>query len=234
MKKIFTLLLLISIQGYSQSIKATYKSNATKSIGKVSENLSNTIKPKTFTYSYSNKKSVYELIPVQKSSLDTSYIEHDGRKFETYNQVILPTVNITFKDLKNNILRKEYNVNDKDFSAKDKLTDYEWTIIDEATTVLGYKCKKATTKKSLALVTAWYCEDIPINDGPGEFWGLPGLILKVELGEYSTITLERIKISKENNEIQEPINKSQQLSLSEYYKSIKAHLDATNVLNKYK
>ncbi|PIF59041.1 GLPGLI family protein [Flavobacterium sp. 2] len=234
MKKIFILILFIYFQGYSQSIKATYVSTVIKSIGKVSENLSNTIKPKTFTYSYSNKKSVYEFIPVQKSSIDTSYIEHDGRKFETYNQVILPTIDITFKDLKNNALRKEYNVNNKYFSAKDKLTDYEWTIIDETTTVLGYKCKKATTKKSLALITAWYCEEIPINDGPGEFWGLPGLILKVELGGYSTITLDRIKISKENNEIKEPINKSQQLSLSEYYKSIRAHLEATNVFNKYK
>ena len=29
------------------------------------------------------------------------------------------------------------------------------------------------------LVTAWYTPQIPVNQGPGEYWGLPGLILEV-------------------------------------------------------
>ena len=31
-------------------------------------------------------------------------------------------------------------------------------------------------------ITAWYCPEIPINQGPDKYWGLPGLILEVNDG----------------------------------------------------
>ena len=233
MKKIIYFLFFITIHGYSQSIKAIYTRTIMKSIGSIKESISD-FKPETYAYSYANKKSTYELIPIQKSSLDTSYIEHDGHKFETYKEITLPTTDITFKNLNNQLLQKEYTVSKKDFSAKEKLTDYEWTIQDETTIINGYTCKKATTKKSLAPITAWYCEEIPINDGPSVYWGLPGLILKVELGEYTTIVLNKIKISKENIEIEEPKTKSTPLPIREFYKSINDYLHSISSLTKYK
>lgn len=156
----------------SQSIKATYTKKILKTIGKTSRDVSNEIEPKIFTYSYTDKKSITELIPSQKSSIDTSHVEIGGRKLETYHQIDLPTIDITFKNLNNKLIRKEYTISDKDFSAEEKLTDYEWTFANETAVINGYTCKKATTTKSLAPITAWYCEEIPVNDGPGLYWGL--------------------------------------------------------------
>ena len=31
----------------------------------------------------------------------------------------------------------------------------------------------------LIVVTAWYTLDIPVSHGPGDYWGLPGLILEI-------------------------------------------------------
>lgn len=44
------------------------------------------------------------------------------------------------------------------------------------------------------LVTAWYTPQIPVNQGPGEYWGLPGLILEVNSGR-TTILCSKIEIN---------------------------------------
>ena len=44
------------------------------------------------------------------------------------------------------------------------------------------------------LVTAWYTPQIPVNQGPGEYWGLPGLILEVNSGN-TTILCSKIEIN---------------------------------------
>lgn len=234
MKNIFLLLFFIATQNYSQSIEAIYTSAAIKAFGSVSEDISEAIKPKTFAYTYANEKSTYKLIPSQKSAIDTSYIEQGGLKFVTYKEIRLPTTDITFKDLKSKVLQMEYTIAKKDFSAKEQLIDYEWIIEDETIVINGFTCKKATTTKNLFPVTAWYCEEIPINDGPSVYWGLPGLILKVELGGYTTITLDKIKISKENLEIEEPKINDTQFSVRGLYKNVKGYLDSISPTTKYK
>lgn len=49
------------------------------------------------------------------------------------------------------------------------------------------KCYKATCERVMGNITAWFCPDIPVKDGPYLFSGLPGLILKLEM-QNSVIT----------------------------------------------
>lgn len=54
------------------------------------------------------------------------------------------------------------------------------------------------------LVTAWYTPQIPVNQGPGDYWGLPGLILEVNSGR-TTILCTKIEINpKDKVEIKAP------------------------------
>ena len=39
-------------------------------------------------------------------------------------------------------------------------------------------------------VTAWYTPQIPINQGPGEYWGLPGLILEINADKTTIFVLK--------------------------------------------
>ncbi len=55
-----------------------------------------------------------------------------------------------------------------------------WKLIKGSDKVCGYDCKKATTTFRGRNYTAWYAPEIAINEGPWKFWGLPGLILKIE------------------------------------------------------
>jgi len=54
-----------------------------------------------------------------------------------------------------------------------------WQIAADTATILGYLCQKATASFRGRNYEAWFSLEIPVNDGPWKFFGLPGLILKL-------------------------------------------------------
>ena len=58
-----------------------------------------------------------------------------------------------------------------------------WEIGDSTKNVLGYDCVQATTDYHGRVWTVWFAPDIPIQDGPWKFRGLPGLILEATTGD---------------------------------------------------
>jgi GLPGLI family protein len=56
---------------------------------------------------------------------------------------------------------------------------FDWEILTDTLTVMTYLCQKATCHFRGRDFVAWFTLDIPINNGPWKFGGLPGLILKV-------------------------------------------------------
>lgn len=57
---------------------------------------------------------------------------------------------------------------------------FDWKIINEKTKIGEYNVQKATADFGGRKWTAWFSADIPFQDGPYKFYGLPGLIVKVE------------------------------------------------------
>ena len=55
-----------------------------------------------------------------------------------------------------------------------------WTIVADSTkTILGYSCQLATCHFQGREYKAWYTTEIPYQEGPWKFNGLPGLITEV-------------------------------------------------------
>jgi GLPGLI family protein len=65
------------------------------------------------------------------------------------------------------------------FLFKDDMETFKWKLLDEKKEIFGKKCFKATVLYGGREFVAWYTEEIPINDGPYLFNGLPGLILEL-------------------------------------------------------
>lgn len=72
-----------------------------------------------------------------------------------------------------------------------------WKISSETTKIGDYKVQKAETDFGGRKWTAWFTTDLPYQDGPYKFGGLPGLIVKVEdaQGEYSFDLMKNYKIT---------------------------------------
>ncbi|MDR0825000.1 MAG: GLPGLI family protein [Prevotella sp.] len=71
----------------------------------------------------------------------------------------------------------------------------KWKLGTETVVICNYQCKKATTLFRGRNYTAWYTPDIPMNNGPWKFQGLPGLILRVE-DDKKQVSFECIGIEK--------------------------------------
>ncbi len=59
--------------------------------------------------------------------------------------------------------------------------EMQWELAEDSTrTVLGYQCILATTDYHGRRWNVWFTPEIPLQDGPWKFHGLPGLILSAE------------------------------------------------------
>ena len=69
------------------------------------------------------------------------------------------------------------------------------------------------------VITAWYCPEIPVNQGPENYWGLPGLILEVSDGKTVILCSKIVINPKEKKEIKAP-KKGKLVTQSEYDKIV--------------
>lgn len=75
---------------------------------------------------------------------------------------------------------------------------------------------KDTEKLKDITVTAWYTPEIPVNQGPGKYWGLPGLILEINDG-MTTVVCSKI-ILNPTNKLSIKMPKGKTISQSEFEK----------------
>ncbi|MDH7911865.1 GLPGLI family protein [Winogradskyella sp. SYSU M77433] len=68
-------------------------------------------------------------------------------------------------------------------------------------------------------VVAWYTPQIPVNQGPDDYWGLPGLILEIN-ADRTTILCTKIVINPEEKEEIEKPKKGEEVTQEEYTKII--------------
>ena len=70
-----------------------------------------------------------------------------------------------------------------------EMDDLNWEICDSTAMVMNYECNLATSDYHGRKWNAWFATEIPVQDGPWQLCGLPGLIMKAETedGEYGFV-----------------------------------------------
>lgn len=99
---------------------------------------------------------------------------------------------------------RDSNIGDR-FRYEVDMGDLTWELKDSVRTIIGYDCYLATADYHGRIWNAWFSPDIPVQDGPWQLCGLPGLIMEASTvdGDYWF----KIKgIQKSNEELKDPFN----------------------------
>lgn len=114
--------------------------------------------------------------------------------------------------------------------GRDKLNVKEtrpikWQIETETENIESWSTQKAKTEFAGRKWTAWFTTEIPIQEGPYKFYGLPGLIVKLEDETKTHIfVLKEVKNMSEKFQIKNiSDNKEIKVSLTQYAKIVKQH-----------
>lgn len=80
-------------------------------------------------------------------------------------------------------------------------SDLKWEFSRDTMTIAGHLCNSATVEFGGRTWKAYYSTDIPIDDGPYKFCGLPGLIFKISdqsgTWDFSLIRFKELHSKKE-------------------------------------
>lgn len=155
-----------------------------------------------------------------------------------------------YKNVKEGTLVQAQEFYGKRFLVKDTLYRIDWTLGTETKKIGQYTCYKAkafvpavelnwynfswsdlntdnekeeATKEpegKMIIVEAWYTPQIPIAQGPAEFWGLPGLILEVSVANTTLLCTEIVLNKEKTIDIEAP-DKGKEITKKDYTKTVR-------------
>lgn len=85
---------------------------------------------------------------------------------------------------------------------------FEWKITNDQKKILNYVCQKATLHYKGRDYVAWFSSEIPLQNGPWKFGGLPGLIFEI-VDSKNHYSFQLIGIKKEHKIFPESLVKKQ-------------------------
>lgn len=139
------------------------------------------------------EKSVYQdfTVPAQDSiiKVEVEAMQKTGMYKDMSKSIKMPKFSYkVVKAYPSMDISVEDGISMKTFSYKDP-AKFNWQISSEKSQMGTYDVQKATTDFGGRHWTAWFTTALPFQDGPYKFYGLPGLIVKIEddAKEYSWV-----------------------------------------------
>ncbi len=134
------------------------------------------------------------------------------------------------------------------------MPDWKWELLSETKKIGDYTCYKAQSVKRVTeeeiaefkenqkkqndgktvffsmsepkdkTTTVWYTPDIPVSQGPADFWGLPGLILEANF-DNTTLLCSKVILNPKNKTEIKKLKKGKKVTKAEYDKIINEQLE---------
>ena len=105
---------------------------------------------------------------------------------------------VIIKDFSTNLLDEYIQMQvgmNPDYHYTENIPSQQWEVSEDTMIVAGYLCQKAICHFRGRDFVAWFTPEIPINNGPWKFGGLPGLIMKIydkdEIFVYECVKVEQ-------------------------------------------
>lgn len=172
---------------------------------------------KEYTLTFSKTESIYK---------EVEQLQQGGFPGMDILGTVMGTGGVFYKEVKDGRETRQMEFFGKEFLIKDSLKTLDWKLGKESKTIGSYTCFKATAQtevieksistsandeeieeaeeKKIVTITAWYTPQIPISQGPDDYWGLPGLIMEVNNGSTVILCSQVVLNPKEKVSIEEP------------------------------
>lgn len=201
---------------------------------------------KSYVLTFNKTESVYE----EPQKLDLPSAGNGGMMIRMENS----SDGRIYKNTKNKEAISEEDFFGKEFLVVDSLKTYDWKLESDSKKIGDYTCYKATytipvTQKDKEeyeefkkkqsdnkttffvmdepkerIVTVWYTPEIPVSHGPGEYWGLPGLILEASFDKTVILCSKVVLNPKQKIQIKTP-KKGKRVTKKEYERLIEAQME---------
>lgn len=224
-KTIIVSLTLLVAKGYAQDFQgvATYKSHRKVDLKMGNKDMSDDMQKqiqeqlrKQFQQEYKLTFNRHESVYKQVEKLDAPNPIKSGIQIR-----VSQGSDIMYKNVKENRFANQTEIFGKVFLIQDSLTNRKWELVNETKNIGNYTCFKAEFKDEYTTqtltqdgkmetltkprtTTVWYTPQIPVNNGPSEFFGLPGLILEVNDDDLTLVCTKVVINPKDNISIVEP------------------------------
>lgn len=199
----------------------------------------------TFILNFTKSESIYE----KEQKLDAPKPSAKKRGFGGEKDSKI------YKNVKDNLQLEEEDFMDKEFLVSDSLKNWNWQLTSETKKIGDYTCYKAISIKKVTAeeleeyqkdkaeelagktafftseepkdktITAWYTPEIPIAQGPGYFWGLPGLILEASF-DKTLILCSKVVLNPKTNYSMKLPKKGKKVTKAEYDKIVEDKLES--------
>lgn len=184
---------------------------------------------KQFQREYTLKFNKHESVYKQEEKLDAPQPVSSGISIK-----IVQGDDVMYKNVKEQRYTNKTEIYGKIFLIKDALTGRKWQLVNETKNIGEYTCYKAvfedefttrtlteegefTTVTKPRTTIVWYTPQIPVSNGPTDYFGLPGLILEVNDGRLTLVCTKIVLNPEEAIEIVEP-KKGKEVSQKEFDK----------------
>lgn len=195
---------------------------------------------KTFILNFDKSSSLYK--EDEKLAAPTTGGSGRGPRFGGFS-----SGGTKYKNTKDKVSLEATEFFGKKFLVSDEMEQPQWELGAETKQIGNYLCYKATLLKDAnpldfsnfrrprggeetekkeeakevkqVLVTAWYTPQVPVSNGPGEYWGLPGLILEINEGTTTILCTEIVLNPSEKEAIEAP-SKGKKITREKYTETV--------------
>lgn len=158
------------------------------------------------SYMYEGRDEWKEYMVMYFNDKATRYIQDEDRNnnngYSWRKEEFMCTRNFA-----TNRLTDVFEILGKVYVVDDSLQPPNWKIQNDLKDVAGHICMKATVEDTVKKqkIVAWFAQDIMHPSGPERYFGLPGMILELDINNGAVvIAAERIEAKKLSNELELP------------------------------
>ncbi len=100
----------------------------------------------------------------------------------------------SYRDFENEKMTDIIEMLGKTYVIEDSLKSPKWKVMNQIKEISGYMCMMAVTQDTIRnhKITAWFADNIAVSSGPELYFGLPGMILELDINNGAVVTTAKV------------------------------------------